>query len=942
MADKLLFEPKELRKLNVPFTILRKSILNGKTLVKYLKFTEANIMVAYKAICSEHQLATLILLSETQLVKERTKIKSNHKKLGLKTDLDEYLKKHLAKYFYTAFRQIAPVLQYIDTYHKILTQQRRYKNLNCTFTAKPIPELSFKLLRENNDLSLKPFYSLDNQLISEDKVKRFQFLIRYKNKFHFLKRKDWEFLEQMYFVDHFSREDFQKTYQKKLKNYTLDTSEAFKEEVIEINPISIIQVSELVGDLLLFTPRWDYDGVIVEDDKDEFAIYEDAKKIIYKRNKKAEKETLEFLKNAHPKFKANAHFLKFSEASKQNWFFNFYHNQLKDNFRVTGMDMLTYFRYSDEQIKTNFQITKTFENEVHAKLEVRFGDEHVPVKFLQKTVLDEQKFILLKDNSLGVLTEEWLDEYSLILRNSKIIENEIVFAKWILLVNSNSKQQQKNLNMILPKNWMQRWEQWNRPEHNERLYPKSNAVKAELRNYQQKGYEWMNLMAELNAGTLLADDMGLGKTVQTLSSLMYWQEKNPKSRFLIVCPASLIYNWKSEFKKFVPDIPLSVYHGPNRDFTAYLESGNSVLITSYALVRNDVDKFTNIIWDGIVLDESHHIKNYNAQQTRAVLKLHGRRRIILNGTPIMNNISDLFPQFKFLLPQLFHSPKAFKDQYEKPIKRKGQKTKENALKKLTNPFILRRTKETAAPDLPAKTESILWCEMADDQKQAYNDLKKQIKDNIFVKIKDKGLAKSKLGVLQGITKLRQVCSSPHLLEEEFDFHDVSSVKINNLMDELTSNLENEKVLIFSQFLGTMDLLKEAFAKNNISYRSFSGATPAQKRMEMVSEFQKKNSDIQVFLLSLMAGNSGINLSNANYVFLMEPWWNKAIQQQAIDRAHRIGQNNKVFAYNMICKNSIEEKIIKLQNKKQSLSDELITDDNFVKNLDEEDIAFLFE
>jgi SNF2 family DNA or RNA helicase len=425
--------------------------------------------------------------------------------------------------------------------------------------------------------------------------------------------------------------------------------------------------------------------------------------------------------------------------------------------------------------------------------------------------------------------------------------------------------------------------------------------------------------------------------------MAYCLENNPKAKFLIISPASLIYNWKNEFEKFAPDFKLCIYHGADRDIHDFLQSDKQVLITSYAVIRNDIETFSHIVWEAVVLDESHHIKNYTAQQTQAVLKLNGKQRMILNGTPIMNNIADLFPQLHFLLPQLFPSRKHFMDQFVKPLQKKNVQGPMDALKRLTSPFILRRTKETAAPDLPQKTESVLWCTMDDEQRLAYETIKNQVKRNIMVEINDKGLSKAKLGVLQGITKLRQVCSSPQLIKGEPDFGNKPSIKIDNLIETLTSDLANNKVIVFSQFLGTMDLLSEAFEKNDITYRRFSGKTAAKERINLVSEFQEENSNIQVFLLSLMAGNSGINLTNANYVFLLEPWWNKAIQQQAIDRVHRIGQNQKVFAYNMICKNTIEEKIMALQEKKQILSDEVIANDaNFLKNMTEDDIAFLFD
>jgi SNF2 family DNA or RNA helicase len=649
-----------------------------------------------------------------------------------------------------------------------------------------------------------------------------------------------------------------------------------------------------------------------------------------------------FLEQSHPKFHGkNNYFLTFEEASHKNWFYNFFHSQLKDNFEVTGMDMLSYFRYSDHQITSHFELINTIDNEINAKLDVSFGNEKINLKTLQKNLLEGQKFILLKDNSLGILNDEWVDQFGMLLRYSKILDDEISFAKWILISSESFRNFSKELQFIIPENWTQKWKNWK--DSDSTLIQLPNELKAEMRNYQQKGFEWMNLMAEVNAGTLLADDMGLGKTLQTIASITSWQEQNFAFKGLVVCPASLLYNWKNEFEKFAPHISTFIYHGNNRNFGEFILSEHSVLITSYSIVRNEIENFTKLVWDAIVLDESHHIKNYSALQTQAVLQLMGKRRIALNGTPIMNNVTDLFPQLNFILPQLFSSFSKFKSDFEKPIQHELASLQMEMLKKLTSPFILRRTKEIVAPDLPPKTESILWCEMQDDQRFAYESLKEQIKENVFVEIKNQGVNKAKLGVLQGITKLRQVCSSPQLIKEEDDFKFSSSVKINQLIELLNTNLKNEKVLVFSQFIGTMDLLATEFKKHKISFVSFDGSTAAEKRMQLVTEFQREDSTIQVFLVSLMAGNSGINLTRANYVFLVEPWWNKAVQQQAIDRTHRIGQNQHVFAYNMICKDTIEEKIITLQNRKQFISDEVISsDDNFVKNLTEEDIVYLFE
>ena len=265
-----------------------------------------------------------------------------------------------------------------------------------------------------------------------------------------------------------------------------------------------------------------------------------------------------------------------------------------------------------------------------------------------------------------------------------------------------------------------------------------------------------------------------------------------------------------------------------------------------------------------------------------------------------------------------------------------------ALHKLTAPFVLRRTKQQVATDLPEKTELTLWCEMNSEQREAYETIKSQIKKSIFLNIKQDGLGKSKLSILQGIIKLRQVCCSPILLKNE-EIETTESIKIEVLMEEILNNLSTNKVLVFSQFKGMLYLIADELQKNRISFYHFDGDTAVTERQDLVAKFQEEDNTTNVFLMSLKTGNAGINLTAADYVFLVDPWWNTAVQQQAIDRTHRIGQTKNVFAYKMICKDTIEEKIIQIQAKKQQTSDALIIEDeNFVKNLTQEDIAFLFD
>ncbi len=495
---------------------------------------------------------------------------------------------------------------------------------------------------------------------------------------------------------------------------------------------------------------------------------------------------------------------------------------------------------------------------------------------------------------------------------------------------------------MLKKEWWAKWEHWQSPSETI-LYPLPMNVQIRaIRPYQQKGYEWMRLLAEAGCSGCLADDMGLGKTVQAICFVASRIELNELAKHLIVCPSSLIYNWYEEFTKFAPGVNKRIYHGAARDITNILATETQVIITSYGTMRSDIEHLRLLLFDTAVIDESHNIKNPAALTTRAINEINAKVRLALSGTPVMNNTFDLYGQLGFLLPGMLGSREFFKREYADPIDRERDPEKIQALQKLTAPFILRRTKEQVAPDLPEKTETILWCEMDTGQRFLYEEIKETIKENLFLEIKDKGLNTGKLSVLHGIMKLRQVCNSSELVKNNYTAN-TESVKTKVLIQELNNISSNHKALVFSQFTSMLDLLEKDLNKNGIAYLRLDGGTLVPRRQELVNEFNSPDSPSKVFLLSLKAGNAGLNLTAADYVFLFDPWWNRAVEQQAIDRTHRIGQTKNVFAYKMICRNTIEEKIILLQQRKNSLSEELIggEEDGFVKNLTEEDLEFLF-
>lgn len=468
------------------------------------------------------------------------------------------------------------------------------------------------------------------------------------------------------------------------------------------------------------------------------------------------------------------------------------------------------------------------------------------------------------------------------------------------------------------------------------------SIKAELRDYQKKGFEWMVLLSEINAGACLADDMGLGKTLQTITYMAHVAEKHESTKMLVICPASLIYNWQNEIEKFAPHFKTHIYYGPNRDFKQFIHNDEDILICSYAKARNYFKQLSTIVWDVMVLDESHNIRSIKAQTTQVIHQLKAQSNIILSGTPMVNNTFDLYAQFEVILPGYFSGQEFFNSSYALPIDKMRNALAIQNLNKLTKPFILRRTKQQVATDLPEKIETVLYCEMNEDQREAYDSVKQEVGSSVFLGIQANGLEKSRLSIIQAIGKLRQICSHPKLVANgEFDA--TSSIKLNLLMEEIERNLGNHKVLVFSQYIGMLNEISQELQTREIPHFRFDGSTPAKERIQMVDAFQKEDSTERIFLVSLKAGNSGITLTEADYVFLVDPWWNEAIQRQAIDRTHRIGQKKTVFAYKMICKDTVEERMLQLQQRKQFISDELIVEDeNIVKNLSLEDIQFLFQ
>jgi non-specific serine/threonine protein kinase len=461
-----------------------------------------------------------------------------------------------------------------------------------------------------------------------------------------------------------------------------------------------------------------------------------------------------------------------------------------------------------------------------------------------------------------------------------------------------------------------------------------------LRPYQESGFQWLNYLSEVHWGGILADDMGLGKTIQALSFLHHLKEKNKILKAVVVCPTTLMYNWENEIKKFTPNITYYIHHGGARTHELIMDKKIDVIITTYGTLRSDIKQFVEVEFDYVVLDESQAIKNPSSKVTKAASLLKAKSRLCLSGTPLQNNTFDVYAQMNFLNPGMLGSIEFFKQEFAVPIDKFGEKEQKEHLRKLLYPFILRRTKEQVAKDLPEKSEMILYCEMSKEQRDIYDAYRNDYRDKILGVVEEQGVQKSQLTILQGLMKLRQICDSPAIIKEEEKFPNVS-VKLEELGREITENISDHKALVFSQFLGMLALIREKLEELGVDYEYFDGSTSAPDRERAIQRFQKEDS-CRVFLISLKAGGVGLNLTAADYVYIVDPWWNPAVEQQAIDRTHRIGQTKNIFAYRMICKDTVEDKILQLQDKKKQLAAALITDDTgFVKSLTREDIEYLF-
>jgi superfamily II DNA or RNA helicase len=470
------------------------------------------------------------------------------------------------------------------------------------------------------------------------------------------------------------------------------------------------------------------------------------------------------------------------------------------------------------------------------------------------------------------------------------------------------------------------------------------GLKAQLRDYQKLGLLWLQLLYESGMGGCLADDMGLGKTIQTLAVLLHDAERRESNgnqsasnglvqmgrTSLLVVPTSLLFNWQREVQRFAPSLSIYQFTGPNRTRSVTELVNYDIVLTTYGVLRNDIDLLKDVRFNFVVLDESQTIKNPASKVYRSAVLLKAKHFLSLSGTPIENSLTDLWAQLNFLNRGMLGSLRSFKEQFIIPIEKSKDEKVQDALKKLVEPFIMRRRKQDVAPELPALTEEIIYCNLSDEQKSIYEEEKSLVRNSIFDNIESVGYAQSAISILRGLTRLRQISNHPQMIEE---YQHADSGKFDEVVRTIEALVEeNHKVLIFSSFVKHLKIVQKQLSQTGIAYQMLVGSTT--NRQQIVDQFQN-DSECHVFLISIKAGGVGLNLTAADYILVLDPWWNPAVENQAIARAHRIGQDKPVFVYRFISVGTVEEKIRRLQENKLLLSSHFVDNSNPLSAISQE-------
>jgi superfamily II DNA or RNA helicase len=587
---------------------------------------------------------------------------------------------------------------------------------------------------------------------------------------------------------------------------------------------------------------------------------------------------------------------------------------------------------------------------------VEFDGFKIPFVDFRENIVSGIREFVLPNNKVMILPEEWFESYHDLINFSHAEGSRLKLNKQYFSILNNRETRlsgdfRDNLKMLLN-------------SENGPLEKLPDDIQAELRNYQHQGYTWMYRLFENGFGGCLADDMGLGKTIQTLALLRKVILETPGAKTekngsasqqlslfgtpseqqvvansqvsLIVVPTSLVHNWLNECNKFLPKLRIKSFVGPSRGQLADLTRENDLIVTSYGILRNDLQQFLQQKFLYIVLDESQMIKNPGSKTYQSVMQLKAANRLVLSGTPIENSLSDLWSQFNFINPGLLGNLGFFQNEFQYPIEKLQDQNKSERLQQLIAPFIMRRTKGQVAKELPSLSEQVIECDLNEVQEVFYEKEKSKARNLVLENINRMGLRKASVQILQSLMRLRQIANHPSLVDEDYIAGSGKFDEIKRVLESL--HREGHKALVFSSFVGHLELISDWMEQEGIEFVMLTGKT--RDREKIVAQFQEDESKC-FFLISLKAGGVGLNLTAASYVLMLDPWWNPAAEKQAINRAHRIGQDKHVMVYRFIARNTLEEKILKLQAKKSELADIFVNDNSF-NSISQEEILELFD
>lgn len=640
----------------------------------------------------------------------------------------------------------------------------------------------------------------------------------------------------------------------------------------------------------------------------------------------------------HPDFEEQLYEMDYFYLHKdrfldEGWFLGAFEAWQKEGITILGFNELTNNRLNANKARVSISVRSGMDW-FDTSVEIKYGKQKASLKQLHKSIKNKSKYVQLGDGTIGILPDEWMKKIAAFFQAGEAVEEVLKIPK-TNFTDIDTLFDREALSQEV-KEEIAFYSTAFASVKNLKKVPVPKELNGTLRDYQKQGLNWLNFLDEHNFGACLADDMGLGKTIQIIAFILSQRVKHPNTTNLVVVPTSLLFNWQDELAKFAPSIQLFTHYGQTRlkttrDFESY-----EVILTTYGTLLSDIYFLKTFRFNCIFLDESQAIKNPESQRYKAARLLQSRNKVVLTGTPIENNTFDIYGQLSFACPGLLGSRQFFKAIYSSPIDKFEDSKRTAQLQKKIQPFILRRTKKQVAKELPDKTEMVIYCEMGDEQRKIYDIYEKELRDFINGKSEDE-IKRSGIHVLTGLTKLRQICNSPALLKEEAYQGDFSS-KVEVLMEHIENKSTQHKILVFSQFVGMLDVIKKALETKNIAFEYLTGQT--KNRASKVNEFQN-NDNVRVFLISLKAGGIGLNLTEADYVYLVDPWWNPAVENQAIDRSYRIGQTKNVVVVRLICPNTIEEKVVKLQQSKTKLIGDLLkSDESILTSFSKDDLLGL--